>query len=257
MCIRDRTALARRLHVTPNSVVMAAWALMLARWSGEPEVLFGVTVSGRSARLPGIEAMVGLLINTLPLRLPFRPATPMTEWLVEVRDRQGEILAWESTPLVEVQKWSEVAAGQPLFEALYAFENFTVDAAVQRQNLPFEVADVRVFEQTNYPMTLMVVPGETLTLRLSWDGGQLEPGTAERTLGHLRSALEGMIQDPGQPLGAFSLLAAAERHQLLVEWNDTATPYDRDATLDALFLARAACTPEACLLYTSDAADEN
>ena len=129
-CPPERTAalrlLARRRGVTVSTLLQGAWGLLLASYSGEDDVVFGATVSGRPAELAGMEEMVGLFINTLPVRVRLGPEARLGEWLGGCRPAQAEARRYDFAPLPEVQKWSEVPAGQPLFESIVVFENHPV-----------------------------------------------------------------------------------------------------------------------------------
>ena len=122
--------LSRAHQVTMNTLVQGAWALVLGRYSGQGDVVFGVTVSGRPPDLEGAEAMVGLFINTLPARVSVVEESPLLPWLKEIQARQIEMREHEQSPLVLVQGWSEVPRGRPLFESLVVFENYPVDASL-------------------------------------------------------------------------------------------------------------------------------
>ncbi|HZI12920.1 MAG TPA: amino acid adenylation domain-containing protein, partial [Myxococcus sp.] len=130
---RATTALqtfVRQHQLTLNAVVQAAWALVLSRLTGERDILFGATGSGRSAALPGIDRALGLFINTLPIRIHVDEEAPVLSWLKRLHEQQLELRQYEHTPLVHVRGWSEVARGTPLFESLFILENYPVDAAV-------------------------------------------------------------------------------------------------------------------------------
>ena len=114
---------ARRQQVSLNVVVQAAWALMLSRYSGDDDVVFGITLSGRPPALAGIESMVGLFINTLPMRVQATPDATVAAWLKHIQARQGDLQQYEHTSLLQVQSWSEMPAATPLFESLFVFEN--------------------------------------------------------------------------------------------------------------------------------------
>src|SRR3990172_10930221 len=101
-------AFARRHHITLNTLVQAAWALLLSRYSGENDIVFGATVFGRPTALEGVESMIGVFINTLPLRAQIAPETSVTRWLTEIQSRFVELRRFEHTPLLQVQQWSEV-----------------------------------------------------------------------------------------------------------------------------------------------------
>src|SRR5205814_5498078 len=120
-------AAARREQLTLNTMVQAAWSLLLSRYSGQDDVVFGVTVSGRPAALAGVESMVGLFINTLPMRVHVRGDGPLRAWLKAIQGQQVEQRQYEFSPLVQVQGWSAVPTGEPLFRSLLVFENYPVD----------------------------------------------------------------------------------------------------------------------------------
>ncbi|HEX8474859.1 MAG TPA: amino acid adenylation domain-containing protein, partial [Pyrinomonadaceae bacterium] len=237
-------SLARGQQLTLNTLMQGAWALLLSRYSGERDVVFGVTVSGRPAELAGVETMVGLFINTLPVRVKIDDRESLSAWLKQLQERQVELRQFEYSPLVQVQGWSEVARGVPLFESLLVFENYPVDASFKQQLAQLSIDNVHKIERTNYPLTLLAVPGTELLLHISYDRRRFSDATIKRMLGHLSTLLEGMVANPTQRLSSLPLLTQTERHQLLVEWNDTATAYPPDISLHELFQQQVARTPD-------------
>jgi non-ribosomal peptide synthetase component F len=123
--------LARREQLTLNTIVQGAWGLLLSRYSGAEDVVFGTVVSGRPAELRGVEGMLGLFINTLPVRVRVRGQERVVEWLRELQAEQVELRQYEYSPLVAVQGWSEVERGRSLFESLLVFENYPVDTSLR------------------------------------------------------------------------------------------------------------------------------
>ncbi|MES1244271.1 MAG: amino acid adenylation domain-containing protein [Acidobacteriota bacterium] len=250
-------AQARAHQLTLNTLVQAAWGLLLGRMAGTEDVVFGATVSGRPAELPGVETMVGLFINTLPVRLRL-DSSALLPWLRELLSSQAELRQHEHSPLVKVQAWSEVPRGRALFESILVFENYPIDAAM-RQGGGGEnglgIVEVRSREQTNYPMTLDVSPTAELMLALNFDRSRFDEASVGRMLGHLESLLTGMtraLEAGGDAaLSALSLLNDAERHQLLVDWNDTACDLSREPVHER-FARQAARTPEAVALSFGD-----
>jgi hypothetical protein len=147
-------ALAREHQLTLSTLVQGAWALLLSRGSGEEEVLFGVTVAGRPAELPGVESMVGLFINTLPARVAVEPGSELVPWLRRLQERQTAARQYEHSPLAEVQRWSEVPAGTPLFQSLFVFENFPTAGERRAGLASLEIREIRQAETSNYPLSL-------------------------------------------------------------------------------------------------------
>jgi amino acid adenylation domain-containing protein/non-ribosomal peptide synthase protein (TIGR01720 family) len=211
-------AFARRHHLTLNTLAQGAWALLVQRYSGRDDVVFGTVTSGRSAPLPGIESMIGLFINSLPARVRVSPGRGLLAWLEDLQARLSELRQYEYSPLVQVQSWSEVPRGRPLFETLTVFENYPLDEAVREQaGSGLGVAESEAWEQTNYPLTLVVSPTVQWGLRLLYDANRFDEVSVERRLRHLVNLLTGMIADPAGALDGLPLLTPAERHQLLVE----------------------------------------
>ncbi|HEY0514544.1 MAG TPA: amino acid adenylation domain-containing protein [Thermoanaerobaculia bacterium] len=237
-------ALAQRLRVTLNVLVQGAWALLLSRYADLPEVLFGAVVSGRPAELPGVETMVGLFINAVPVRVEVPEAEALSAWLPRLQEDQFELRQHEWTPLAEIQKLVELPAGEPLFASLLVFENYPFDPSLADRMGGLRVGSVALAERTNYPLTLTVVARGALSLRLTADR-RFEPATVERLLAHLEGLLVDFAADPERPAARRRLLNAAERHQLTVEWNDTGTVCPAVATVHGLFAAQAARTPDA------------
>ncbi|NEU73789.1 non-ribosomal peptide synthetase [Hassallia byssoidea VB512170] len=245
-------SLARQHQLTLNTLVQAAWALLLSRYSGETDVVFGVTVSGRSAALLGLESIVGLFINTLPMRVSVQGDRSIFPLLKQIQKQLFEISQYEYSPLVQVQEWSDVPRGQSLFESIVVFENYPVDAALQEQNLNLQISDVRTFEKTNYPLTIMAVPGAQLSLRFIYDGQRFDAATIARMAGHFQTLLEGIIANPDQQLSDIPLLNAAELDQILVEWNKTQADYPKQLCIHQLFEQQVEKTPDAVAVVFED-----
>ncbi len=235
--------LARRHQLTLNTVVQGAWALLLGRYSGEDDVVFGGVVSGRPADLEGSERMVGLLLNTLPVRVRLRRGEPVIAWLKRLQDDQLEMRQYEYTPLTRVQEWSEVARGTPLFESVFVFENYPLDRALLERTADLEIRDLRAVEWTHYPLTVVVPPGPDLSISINYDARSFEAAAIERMLGHLSALLEGFAADPQRRLTDVPMLTAGERAWLAGLHRPVAAPAGR--CLPELFEARVARRPEA------------
>ncbi|MBS0180177.1 MAG: amino acid adenylation domain-containing protein, partial [Nitrospira sp.] len=237
-------AFARTHHVTLNTLVQGAWALLLSRYSRESDVLFGTTVSGRSSDLPGIDQMVGLFINTLPLRIRVAPDAILSEWLRMLLDQNSDLRQFEQTPLVQIQNWSDVPRGQPLFESLVVFDNHPMDERLERE-AGVAIERIALSGQTNYPLTLNVVPGDDLTFSLWYQRNRFRDETAYRIVRQLKTLLMAMVQASHARLGSLPLMESVERAQVVEGWNQTARAYPTAAALPALIQAQAARTPEA------------
>ncbi|MBW4636041.1 MAG: amino acid adenylation domain-containing protein [Iphinoe sp. HA4291-MV1] len=245
-------SLARHHQLTLNTLVQAAWAILLWRYSGDTDVVFGMTVSGRSAAISGMESIVGLFINTLPIRMRVCADETLVVWLKQIHKQLFEISQYEYSPLVQIQEWSDVSRGLPLFESIVVFENYPVDAAVQQQNQNLHVSNVRILEKTNYPLTLIAVPGAQLSLRLMYDTQRFEASAVARMVRHFQTLLEAIANHPHQKLSDIPLLNVAEQHQILVEWNKTQADYPKQLCIHQLFEQQVERTPDAVALVFED-----
>ncbi|HEX2187808.1 MAG TPA: amino acid adenylation domain-containing protein [Longimicrobiaceae bacterium] len=236
---------AKRHRLTLNTLVQGAWALLLARYSGEDDVVFGGTVSGRPPELAGAGEMVGLFINTLPVRVRSDEAAPVAAWLDELQQRQAEAREHEHSPPTEVQRWSGMPAGLPLFESIVAFENHPVQEVVGEGEHGLRVEGWRLNGESHYPLTLVVLPDDRMTLELHFERRRIDAEVAARVLLHLEAVLEGMAADPLRPLRELSLLRDAERSRVLGEWSAAGPAQPPPGFVHELFAAQAARTPDA------------
>jgi amino acid adenylation domain-containing protein/non-ribosomal peptide synthase protein (TIGR01720 family) len=240
--------LAREQQVTLNTVVQGAWAVLLSRYSGEHDVVYGVTVSGRPAELAGVEQMVGLFVNSLPLRVQVESDAEVGTWLQRLQAEQAEMRQYEYSPLVEVQGWSEVDRGVGLFETLLAYANHPVTTMTGEQTGSSEAAVQHeqewAMERTNYPLTLMVRPGERLLLRLLYEERHYSAKTVETVLQHLDQVLVSMAAGAQQRLGDLRMLTPDEEELIVDEWNSTQEIYPAHYRVHELIDARAKLTPD-------------
>ncbi len=239
------TTFSRQHPITTSTLLQAAWALLLSRYSGEDDVLFGATVSGRSLPLPGVESMVGLFINTLPSRVRVEPGARVIDWLRALQAQQAELRDFEHSALVDAQAESAVPRGTPLFESLLVFENFPFDEALWQRPGGLRVVEQATVEHTNYPLTVVGALRGRMFLRLSYDRRRFDEPSIERMMGHLETLLLGLIERPERLVERVPLLGEAERQSLLTEHNDTDTPPPEERTVHALFERWATDHPEA------------
>jgi non-ribosomal peptide synthase protein (TIGR01720 family) len=208
-------SLGRLHHLTMNTIVMGAWALLLSRYTSRRDVLFGVVMSGRPPDLAGVESMIGLFLNTLPMRIRLSANDLLCSWLEEIQQQQVEMQTYGYSPLAEVQQWSDVPRGEPLFESIFAFENYPVT----RNETGLEIVIDMAFEKTSYPLTIMVSPGTQLILRVLYDDLRIDDATVKRLLQHFQSLLENMAVDFDGPVSNLQIVTPVENEQLVDQFN--------------------------------------
>ncbi len=249
--IASLQSFTRQHQLTVNTLVQGAWALLLSHYSGESDVVFGFTVSGRPPVMVGVESMVGLFINTLPMRVQISETVELLPWLKNLQTQQVESEQYSYSFLVDIQKWSEVPQGMPLFESLLVLENYPVDTSLLDKNSSLKISNVGVIEQTNYPLTVLVNTGWEMFLKLNYDPSGLIGPTIIQIAQHFQTILEAMVANPEQHLVQVPMLTATERHQLLFGWNQTQQLYPQDQLFHQLFEAQVSQTPDAIAVCIS------
>ncbi|MBV9774521.1 MAG: amino acid adenylation domain-containing protein, partial [Gemmatimonadetes bacterium] len=237
-------ALARRHHLTLSTLVQGAWALVLSQYGGEDDVLFGAVVSGRPGELAGVEEMVGLFINTVPVRVRTTPGQPLPEWLAELQRRLATAREYAYTPLVQVRSWTEVPASQALFESIVVFQNLPMEDVVSGGERSFVIQDWEGTEQADLPLTLVAAMRDRLGVEAEFLRDRFDPEAIERVLEQLRALLVSMAAAPERTLGEVGLLEGAERSRVLEEWSGFREEFPATPVHER-FAERARMNPEA------------
>ncbi|MBV4459306.1 non-ribosomal peptide synthase/polyketide synthase [Pseudomonas sp. COR58] len=236
---------ARQQKVTLNTLIQAAWLLLLQRLTGQESVAFGATVAGRPTELKGVEQQIGLFINTLPVIASPRSEHSVGQWLQSVQAQNIALREHEHTPLFDIQRWAG-QSGEALFDNILVFENYPVSQALEEgapQELRFGGVDNH--EQTNYPLTLAVNVSDELALHYSYRRGSFTDSVIERLSAQLNNLLSQMVQSGDARLGALDLLDAADRRLMVEQWNATGIDYPLEQGVHRLIEAQALRTPDA------------
>jgi amino acid adenylation domain-containing protein/non-ribosomal peptide synthase protein (TIGR01720 family) len=241
---------ARAHRVTVNTLAQAAWAILLSRYSGQQDVVLGVTVSGRPAELDDIETRVGLFLNTLPLRVDVDPAMSVRDFLTQLQLRQARATEHQHSALAQIQGSLGV---RNLLDHSYVFENYPVDSLqTSKKAGPLSFQPTATALELHFPLGLQFAARAELQLALRYKPDLFEASTIARLGEHLERLLAAIVAEPERQLGELDLLGADERTLLLEGWNDTAADYPREQSLHALFAAQAARTPDATAVVFED-----
>ncbi|MBY4383250.1 non-ribosomal peptide synthase/polyketide synthase [Rhodococcus fascians] len=248
-------ALGGRLGVTVNTLVQAAYGLLIAHITGRTDVVFGATVSGRPAALPGVESMIGLFINTIPVRVRFDPADTVENYLVRIQGEQADLLDHHHMGLVDIQR--AIGMGN-LFDTLTIFESYPVDEAELTQQAAaidgMTVESVSSNDNTHYPLTLLVVAEDRISFTLKYISDLFDAAYVGSILSRLVGVLETFVSDTTTAVGDIDLLGSEERTRVIDTWNDTAHEVDAGIMLTAPFRARVAANPDATAVLYEGAA---
>jgi hypothetical protein len=204
--------LVRRRRSTLGVLAQGLWALVLAHWSGRRDVVFGLVVAGRPPELEGYERMVGLFINTVPLRVAVDPEAGLGDWLARLERRRHELHQYELSSLIEIQSVTGVPRGTPLFDTLLVFDNYPVSHALDdvRSGFPLDVEAGGGRDQNSAALTMTFQPTPEIGLELDGMTRHFSPARLDRLLGDVRALLEGAAERPEPTVGAL-LERLAER----------------------------------------------
>ncbi|WP_419196911.1 amino acid adenylation domain-containing protein, partial [Mycobacterium gordonae] len=238
------TELARAHHTTVSTVLHGAFAQLLCSLTGHHDVAFGTTVSGRPAELAGADSMVGLLINTVPVRATITPATTTADLLSQLQCAHNDTLEHQHLALSEIHR---ATGHEQLFDTLFVYENYPIDTSALAAPGGLAVSGFTIREHNHYPLTVLAAPGHELGLRAEFDDDVFDVEIIEALLERLERVVVAMTADPGRPLSSIHLLDAPE-HARLDGWGNRAVlsvPAPAAVSIPVLFAAQVARTPEA------------
>ncbi|NJO80635.1 MAG: amino acid adenylation domain-containing protein [Cyanobacteria bacterium RM1_2_2] len=241
--------LAQRHQITLNTLVQGVYALLLSRYSGETDIVFGTTCSGRPVDLPNAETMIGLFINTLPMRIKIDPQQHLLDWLQQIQTHQLELRQYEYSSLLDIQRWSDLPRSLPLFESLLIFENYPI-APEMRQQIA-NLKNIQTTEQTNYPLSLYIVADPVITLRMLYDCERFSTDQMVQMLNRLENLLMSILENPRRRLAELNLLTETEQQQIAV-WNQTDIYLPELVYIHQQFEKQAENTPDTIALVYED-----
>ena len=245
------SAFAQRERVTVNTLVQGAWALLLQCYTGQRVVSFGATSASRPPELPGVETLLGLFINTVPVVVESQPQSAAGPWLRELQSQNLASREHEYTPLFDIQRWAGTG-GQALFDSIIVFENYPVDQALRQSagtDLGFD--GNQAHEETNYPLTLSVTLEDRLIVEFSYQGEHFESAQIERLAAHYRAVLMAVAEQPERAVGEIELLNEAEKKQL-TQWGVNSTRYPDAKPVHRLIERQVQTDPTATALIFND-----
>ena len=239
--------LAQQHQLTVNTFAQAAWALVLRRFSGDRDVVFGVTVAGRPVDMPHMQRTVGLFINSVALRVTLPPddePCSVRSWLGGLLERNMQLREYEYLPLVTLQENSELPKGQPLFDSLFVFENAPVQTSVLDHAQTLNATSDSGRTHTNFPLTVVCYPGDDLGLHLSYDQRYFERTNVEHLLAEFKRLLLALMDGLQGDMQALPLLGEQEQDFLLHGCNQSQRDYPLDQGYVSLFEAQVAAHPQ-------------
>ena len=233
---------AQKKHITINTLIQGVWSYLLHKYTGNSDVVFGTIVSGRPEDLPGIEQRVGMYINSLPLHSTLSKESGIAKWLQNIQKAQVSSRQYQYTPLQDIQKWTGVTGD--LFDSLLVFENYPISEVLGHKEWKLKVEDIRVVEQTNYPLNILANSAREININFSYNSGILKREYVEEIKVHFENVLMNLINNRSDSLNEIEMLSKIEKHKILVDFNNTSTENPKDKTIIDIFEEQAAKTPD-------------
>ncbi|NEU24859.1 amino acid adenylation domain-containing protein, partial [Paenibacillus polymyxa] len=242
--------MAKQQHVTINTLLQSVWGVILQKYNNNQDVVFGSVVSGRPAEIPGVENMIGLFINTIPVRICSAPDATFAEVVQRTQEQALTSSVYDTFPLYDIQARTEQK--QDLIHHIMVFENYPIGQQMKQMGgcgetktqTGFSIANVELAEQTNYDFNLIVVPDEDISILLEYNALVYNRSAMERIQGHIDHVIGQIVENPHIRVNELELVTAEEQAQIVQVWGDTAAAYPQDQTLSSLFEQQAANTPE-------------
>lgn len=243
---------ARKHRVTLATVMQGVWGLILSRYAGQEQVVFGMVLAGRPADLVGAETMIGLFLNTVPVRVDVASQAPVWKWMNDIQSAHRLRETHGHVALSDLQSWAGLDGSTALFDSLLIVETYpeSIEAAAQRNGAALRLSETGLYERTNFPLVVKVLPGTRLEICLSADAARIPAAALAALQGHLNEVLNQIAEDAGGTLGDLDILTPDE-HKTLADLAQGPRPEVTQSVLDHL-LARA---PDGQAVVTPDGTD--
>lgn len=223
---------ARKNHVTVNSILQGVWAFLLTKYTGNKDVVYGVTVSGRPTDLKDSEDRVGLFINTLPLRTRLEDEMQVADWLLQLQSEHTACREYQYTNLATIQSFCEVK--EELFDSILVFENYPISEALSEVDNALSIGNMDDKEQTNYPLAIVASLGDKLEIKFNYNADLLSVSSICSIQEHFKTVLEQLIL-PDQRIADLTILTKEETHKLLHTFNATEITYPKNQSIVDIF----------------------
>ncbi|MCO4850630.1 non-ribosomal peptide synthase/polyketide synthase [Bacillus vallismortis] len=237
--------IANQHQVTLNSLIQTLWGILLQKYSGSQDVIFGNVVSGRPAEIPGVEQMIGLFINTIPVRIRCDEDSSFSDMMQMVQQNALASQSYDTYPLYEIQAQTEQK--QNLIDHIMIFENYPIGQQVEeagRYDTELNVMNFHMQEHSHYDLNVVVIPGKQLAIHFGFNENEYEKSEVERICGHFEQLMQQVLKQPSVKLDELELLTQQEKEDLLSRFQSVGKKYQREQTIHEWFEEQAHRTPD-------------
>ncbi len=230
--------------VTVASIFYTAWGMLLQKYCNNEDITFGTTVSGRSARIKGIEEMVGLFINTIPLRIHTSLHDQINDLVMRTDKLLREREAFENTPLLEIKGCSSLAGIESLFDTIVAIENYPLDNHLLSQESKLSIHSYSITERTHYDLSVGILLFNEIEVKFSYPQENVESERVEILACHFKHLVQCLVENTGQEICEIEILSINEKNRILYDFNNTDAHYPANKTIHQLFEEQVERTPD-------------
>lgn len=248
----DLNKFCRTNNITFATVLYTAWGILLKKYNNANDIVFGTPVSGRNAKILDIENMVGLFINTLPIRIKANGKNSIESVLKKVDEQLKEREEYQNTPLVDIIKYSKIDNSEELFDTLVVIENYPLDKVLNHQSNCVKIEKYAIKEMTNYKLTLSIMDFNGLSLELSYDENSFSKIYLKNLIEHYQNVIKEIIYNAKSSLNKIQMLSPQEKQHILEDFNNTKLEYPKDKTIQGLFEEQVLKSPHKIALICDD-----
>ncbi len=238
-------------RVTLASVFYSAWGILLQKYCDSEDVIFGTTVSGRSVGVKGIEDMVGLFINTIPLRVQSAPGTKVIDVIPGIENLLRKREEFENTPLVDIRSYSRVESSGSLFDTIVAIENYPLDNRLVPDGSLLSIHSYSIAEMTHYDLSVGIMLFNKIEVKFSYKRGFFDKAAVENLARHFKYILQSVVDNPAEEVSLLEIISSEEKSRILYEFNNTAAEYPGYKNIHLLIEEQVEKTPDKIALLSS------
>ncbi len=232
---RELERFVKRDKLTLASLLYSVWGILLQKYNNTDDVVFGTTVSGRSAKVQGIEEMVGLFINTLPLRVQSNPGEKIEDLLYKIDHSLQQREEHEAASLVNIKEFSELNNNEELFDSIVVIENYPLGNRLIQEKGKLSIDSYSMVEMTHYDLTIGITIIEEIEISFIYNEGVFDSGSIKNMSRHFLSITEDIIKHPDKEVSDIEIVSEDEKKRLLFGFNNTDADYPKDKTIHQLF----------------------
>jgi hypothetical protein len=244
-------AFTKENRITPASLIYTAWGLLLQVYNGNEDAVFGTTVSGRNSKIDGIEDMVGLLINTVPLRIKSDSSDSIKELLQRINEDVQTRADFEYAPLVDIKKYAGISTKDEMFDSIVVIENYPLSSVLTKEENEMTFDAYSMYEMNNFDLTIGVTMFEKIEISFSYAMNLFVKEDIITIGDHLKKVIHFIIENVNSKVGDIELLSDKERQKILHEFNQTEIDYNKELTVTKLFEEQAKSEPDHIALVFS------